>query len=69
MSPAPKKTAPRKTAAKKKPVNQDDDLAPDADEPGDEAPADLEAMMTPSDEVISDEVDKPDPGRGRGSSS
>lgn len=65
MSPAPKKSAARKPAAKKdaekEPVDQDDDLAPDADELGDEAPAYLEAMLTDSNEIIPDQIDKPDP--------
>lgn len=39
----------------------EDELAPDADEPGDSPPEDLLPLVTPPDEVVPDEVDKPDP--------
>lgn len=41
--------------------NDPDDLAPDCDEPGDDAPEDLLSAVTPPDEVVPDEIDMPDP--------
>lgn len=58
---AAKKVAPKKPAAKKKPNVNPEDLAPDANEPGDPAPERLMALCTPSDQIGSDQVDMPDP--------
>lgn len=37
-----------------------DDLAPDCNEPGDDAPEDLLSAVTPPDEIVPDEIDMPD---------
>lgn len=40
-----------------------DDIAPDADEPGDGAVPELEELLTEPDGIVPDEVDGPNPQR------